>query len=46
MHIIDFNIIVYYNVYIEVYMRTNVVLNDELIEKALFLVPSVKTKCH
>lgn len=25
-------------------MRTNVVLNDELVEKALFLAPSIKTK--
>lgn len=25
-------------------MRTNIVLNDELVEKALFLVPSIKTK--
>lgn len=25
-------------------MRTNVVLNDDLVEKALFLAPSIKTK--
>ncbi|MCQ2588756.1 MAG: type II toxin-antitoxin system VapB family antitoxin [Treponema sp.] len=25
-------------------MRTNIVLNDELVEKALFLVPAIKTK--
>lgn len=25
-------------------MRTNVVLNDDLVEKALFFAPSIKTK--
>lgn len=25
-------------------MRTNVVLNDDLVEKAMFLAPSIKTK--
>ncbi len=25
-------------------MRTNIVLNDELVKKALFLVPAIKTK--
>lgn len=34
----------YYNVYVEVYMRTNIVLNDELVNQAFFYVPSIKTK--
>lgn len=35
---------VYYNVYVEVYMRTNIVLNDELVRLAFMCVPFIKTK--
>lgn len=35
---------VYYNVYKEVYMRTNIVLNDELVNQAFHYVPFIKTK--
>ena len=37
-------IVVYYNVYNEVYMRTNVVLNDELIDEAFKFSQSIATK--
>ena len=42
--IIEVDMNVYYNVYIEVYMRTNIVLNDELVRLAFMCVPFIKTK--
>ena len=42
--VIEGNMNVYYNVYVEVYMRTNIVLNDELVNQAFFYVPNIKTK--
>lgn len=42
--VIEGNMNVYYNVYDEVYMRTNIVLNDELVNQAFFYVPNIKTK--
>ena len=35
---------VYYNVYKGVYMRTNIVLDDELIKQAFLCAPIIKTK--
>lgn len=35
---------VYYYMYKEVYMRTNIVLNDELVKQAFMYVPFIKTK--
>ncbi len=42
--IIEVDMNVYYNVYKEVYMRTNIVLNDELVRLAFMCVPFIKTK--
>jgi Arc/MetJ family transcription regulator len=37
-------IMVYYNVYNEVYMRTNIVLNDELVDEAFQFSGTISTK--